>query len=1025
MIGSPDLFAFTKETDFREIPTEPSALPEELSVPMYTYSGNNTPWSKISSAKFKKDFILISEFSEQVGPQPLLTVPPETKACGTFDLNHFSLRIMSVDYQTCLTGSGGCSSPKLNFVEDSKVVLGDSGEGAFAYVHHLTLYDLEARGFVRPLCLAYVSSDENKIIQQFQQLSTEFSKVSECLKTGNRKNFANELEKKLRDLEYTRVVLLGEIERENLNDSFKYTNEREQTLNSRPILKGDAEDLKLKDKSLLFKDEVKLQEKDGCELSREKVETKNCTLSETVSNNRLLLINCEVEGTMNKYEQDKQFEKLKKRKDKEKGYWSMPLTNKAEELASVHKSIQEHKSLLKQVTSYPTRKLRESEISSFEPDDLPHSLELDLDDLRLHSQLAGPMLECNVFSFTNTPLHSPELINCTPARRFDRRLKTLEELCDKYFHQQALQQLHSIERTFRGDGSHIYANQLCQNLLRNLKSTNFLFEDPYDLEEGAEFQPGMAGHHVVHQPSFLTAPSILSEPVSLESYTSCVEMVPIKLELGGSSHSAAVASAVTVPSKESLPPTPKSSPVETDIADEGVVSALDYDCNGHDEENVSAMKTSISSGDSIEVLGTEKSFRTQGSSIPMYTAPQRPPPLTTTAGLEGLRQGRVPTRRTYSGDSIEVLSMTDSILPEDLRALYPCAIDEESPEQETDEKDRSQNQESEQVKECPFGVGIAASGEKRGVFTEGFYPAFTLTPPDCPMTLTPAGSNSQDVCSALELIPFPLLEEPCRTVRDDLSDCFSFRSTTASTPSDCTFFVYHHGDKREGLTRRRRGQVGRAALKFLQQFPFAVHAAFSLLSGQTLVVLGSEEATVRKLVKALSIYTPHVGRFRETIQPWTSMPLQLTDLLNWKLIGFNRMCSLTHSLPHCLGHYSRYISVLDLDQKTLRCPTYSGTLISQLVDPRSHIIRGNTYFLFVQQVLSKLVTRAFLLTFSHSLHSPRNPHETIRTEHFHSILHRDDKKIVIYLSELIKLYYMEVPPNVLRFSYTKNSLFKL
>lgn len=81
------------------------------------------------------------------------------------------------------------------------MVLGDSKEGAFAYVHHLTLYDLEARGFVRPFCMAYVSADERKIMLQFQELSLRFSQASECLKAGNRRAFAKELQRKLRDLE--------------------------------------------------------------------------------------------------------------------------------------------------------------------------------------------------------------------------------------------------------------------------------------------------------------------------------------------------------------------------------------------------------------------------------------------------------------------------------------------------------------------------------------------------------------------------------------------------------------------------------------------------------------------------------------------------------------------------------------------------------------------------------------------------------------------------------------------------------
>ncbi|XP_056594161.1 guanine nucleotide exchange protein smcr8b [Triplophysa dalaica] len=985
MIGSPDLVAFTKEPDYEDIPIDPFALPEELSVP--TYTGDGTPWSKMSIAEFKKDFILLAEFSEQVGPQPLLTVPHETKACGTFDLNHFSLRIMSVDYQTSLTGSG-INTPKLNFVEDSKVVLGDSKEGAFSYIHHFTLYDLEARGFVRPFCLAYVSSDENKIIQQLQQLSSEFSKVSECLKTGNRKNFANELETKLRDLEYTRVVLLRETEGDNvMNPSAMYTNEREWTLNDIPTLERETENEKLKEKSLSHKEEVKAQEEAGH--PRQKVETRNCILeleSENPSNNRSAVL-------INRTEEQKD-----KLKDK---YCSKPVDKIIEELMNVEKSIQEHNSLLKQVTSYPTRKLRDSEFSPYKPDDLPHSLEPYLDDSRTHGHFPRPVPDCSVITYMNTPMHSPKLINTTSCRRFDRPLKTLEELCDEYFHQQALQQLHSIEKTFRGDASHIYTNHLCKNLLRNLKSTNFLFEATYDSEGAAGLQPGKAASHSsIHQATFLPAPTIMSQPVSLESYTSCVEMVPIKLGLGGSNPSVTLSRTLSGPFDENPPLSSEDLEVHAEIEDNREVSAPDC---GHSQD-ATMMNTSISSGDSIEVLGTEKSFRSQCSSIPSSTAMPKPPPTCTTAAQEGLKQARVPTGRTCSEDSIEVLSTTDSFVPEDLRASYPSAIDEESLEKDTEEKDSSQNQKDKQV-ECVVE-------EPHGC------PLITLSPPDPAITF-----HSDDDCHA-SCTNLSLLEEPCLTVRDDLSDCFSFRSTTASTASD-TFSTCIHGDKREGGSRKRCGRMGRAALKFLRQFPFAVHAVFSLLSGRTLVVLGSEEGTVRRLVAALSVYTPHSSSYRESVQPWISTQLQLTDLLNWKLVGFNRMCSPTPGFPHCLGHFGRYISVLDADQKTLRCPTYSGTLINHLVDPRSHIIRGSTYYLFAQSVLGKLVARAFFLTFSNSLEGGTKSRKSTQTLRCHEDLHRDDKKILHYLSEHIKLHFTDVPPNVLQFSYTANSVFKL
>lgn len=201
MIGSPDVVAFTKEDEYGQSNPDPWDLPEEFSIPLHPLADSN-PWAKTSCAKFTKDFILISEFSEQVGPQPLLTIPNDPKICGTFDLNYFSLRIMSVDYQASFVGHPpGSGYPRLSFVEDSRVVLGDSKEGAFAYVHHFTLYDLEARGFVRPFCMAYVAADEKKIMLQFQELSLRFSQASECLKAGNRRAFAKELQRKLQDLE--------------------------------------------------------------------------------------------------------------------------------------------------------------------------------------------------------------------------------------------------------------------------------------------------------------------------------------------------------------------------------------------------------------------------------------------------------------------------------------------------------------------------------------------------------------------------------------------------------------------------------------------------------------------------------------------------------------------------------------------------------------------------------------------------------------------------------------------------------
>ncbi|XP_036413456.1 guanine nucleotide exchange protein smcr8b [Colossoma macropomum] len=1018
MIGSPDLLAFTAETDFREPPSDPLVLPEELSIPLCPHSSDSSPWTRTSRVKFNKDFILIAEFSEQVGPQPLLTIPDETKACGSFDLNHFSLRIMSVDYQTSFAGPGGSSNAKLNFVEDAKVVLGESREGAYAYVHHLTLYDLEARGFVRPFCMAYVSSQEEKIMHHFPQLSAEFSKVSECLKTGNRKNFANELDKKLGDLEYTRLVLLREIRRERLSDVpvSEINGGGEEIVNVRSAWQRVNKDKKGNSSLSLTTEEEKLKEKDGCEFSIEEVgKSKDVSGLDKGNKSGSVVLSTGTEGGGNNVSKRKEgFEQLKETEEGQSARLRWP--DKAAELASVEKAIQEHRSLLKQVTSYPTRKLRDPEFFPYEPDDAPHPLEPDPDPYTQHSQIPEPGVECSVF--THASSRPPQLVSSSSCRQFDKRLKNLEELCDEYFLQQALKQLRSIEKNFRGDSSYLFTRQLTQNLLQHLKSTNFLFEDSCDLIVETEQQL----HKPKVRPSLLLPVSPLqSEPVSLESYTSCVEMVPIKLQVSMNGQS--LAEPNSVPSS----PCCDDLPLATDAPTE---------CDCQDKEGVPIqMKDSISSGESIEVLGTEKSFRTQGTHISMETVPQRP--LSFPAPFLESRKRRVATQRTNSEDSIEVLSTTDSIIPDDLRASYPSAIHEETPECEGEEKDRTPGQENKGVEgcRCSSGEAVPAEGEEKCKDfprTPGTpdTPTIVLTTPDLCINFALNKVNYLDSRTmAGPLFPMidtgSLQEGPLQLLRDDLSDCTSYLSL-ASTASEFTLSPDLHGEKSVGGSRRKRARLGRAALRFLRQFPFAVHAVYSLLSGRTLVVLGSEETVVRRWVTALTIYTPHVGKYRESIQPWTSDPLQITDLLTWKLIGFNRMASPTSpSMPPCLVRYSRYLSVLDVDQRTLRCPAYRGSLICPLVEPRTQIVHGTTYYLYARSVIGRLVSRAFLLTFCHSLHHPSSPSEKVSAERCYCDLHDDDMKILNFLSELIALQLTDNTPRILRFSNTASTVFKL
>uniref|UniRef100_G1PZ92 SMCR8-C9orf72 complex subunit n=1 Tax=Myotis lucifugus TaxID=59463 RepID=G1PZ92_MYOLU len=882
MISAPDVVAFTKEDEYEEEPYNEPALPEEYSVPLFPFTSQGAnPWSKLSGAKFSRDFILISEFSEQVGPQPLLTIPNDTKVFGTFDLNYFSLRIMSVDYQASFVGHPpGSAYPKLNFVEDSKVVLGDSKEGAFAYVHHLTLYDLEARGFVRPFCMAYISADQHKIMQQFQELSAEFSKASEYLKTGNRKAFAVELEKKLKDLDYTRTVLHTETEIQ--------------------------------------------------------------------------------------------------KKANDKGFYSSQAIEKANELASVEKSIIEHQDLLKQIRSYPHRKLKGSDLCSGEmehaqdqPDQAPTTSNPD---------------ECaDTDLYTCRPAYTPKLIKAKSAKCFDKKLKTLEELCDTEYFTKTLAQLSHIEHMFRGDLCYLLTSQIDRALLKQQHITNFLFEDFADDDRMVEKQESIPSKPSQDRPPSRSLeecpiPQVL---ISVGSYKSSVESVLIKMEqeFGGE-----------------------------DCKEVEVAEMSSFDLHGNLDYLDMDMKGSVSSGESIEVLGTEKptSALSKSDSQASLVVPLSPQVI----------RSKAVSHRTISEDSIEVLSTcpSEALIPDDFKASYPSAINEE--ESYADDNEGA----------IHFQASISLKADSCCIGKESDSLLVPLTTPIHTLSDEDGVLDPGQLLASRDISKISL---------DNYSDTTSYVSSVASTSLDRTPSSAHPtGPSFE----RHKKRAGQNALKFIRQYPFAHPAIYSLLSGRTLVVLGEDEAIVRKLVTALSIFVPNYSCYAKPVKHWVSSPLHITDFQKWKLIGLQRMCSFSPKVgPHCLvlSRYSRYTSILDLDNKTLRCPLYRGTLVPRLADHRTQIKRGSTYYLHVQSMLTQLCSKAFLYTFCHHLHLPAHNKEieelvASRQASFLKLnlgLVNEDVKVVQYLAELLKLHYMQESPGtsqpMLRFDYVPSFLYKI
>lgn len=188
---------------------------------------------------------------------------------------------------------------------------------------------------------------------------------------------------------------------------------------------------------------------------------------------------------------------------------------------------------------------------------------------------------------------------------------------------------------------------------------------------------------------------------------------------------------------------------------------------------------------------------------------------------------------------------------------------------------------------------------------------------------------------------------------------------------------------------------------------------------------------VRKLVDALSLFLPAPGPDRSAVMLFLTTPLQLTDLLTWRLIGIHRSPSNSSaSVLHSLARYSRYLALLDLDQRTLLCPSYSGSLISRMADPRTGISRGITYLLHLESCLTALVNQALLYTFNPALQSTKDAGVKDGTGEEDSLLTRGfcssekDLRVMHFLSDLIKQRHAGRGPPVLRFSYCSVHLHK-
>ncbi|XP_045114486.1 uncharacterized protein LOC123506451 [Portunus trituberculatus] len=172
-------------------PSGPLNLPQSLDIQSTIAPPTFRPWGPNSA---NEDIVVLAEFSEIEGPMPLLSIPQLPSL--QIDLNEFVVKVLSTDY---LNTSG-----EFRVYEDTQLVQQDLTPEVHVYVHYFTLYDVRARGFVRPMCLSYISADHQKLLYYFSHLKQKFTAATEFLKMSNFTWFSKEMEGLIRDLEYTK-----------------------------------------------------------------------------------------------------------------------------------------------------------------------------------------------------------------------------------------------------------------------------------------------------------------------------------------------------------------------------------------------------------------------------------------------------------------------------------------------------------------------------------------------------------------------------------------------------------------------------------------------------------------------------------------------------------------------------------------------------------------------------------------------------------------------------------------------------
>lgn len=561
--------------------------------------------------------------------------------------------------------------------------------------------------------------------------------------------------------------------------------------------------------------------------------------------------------------------------------YSPRVVEKANELANVEKSIYEHRDLLKQICSYHHRPRRDPHAVACPKcvaEGLSECEELLEKNCKLPSSFAcGDMGEQREEGQNGTdhgegdegvkrrPSYTPQLIKAKSAKCFDKRLKSLQELCDDTFYKATVELLKETERGFRGDLSYLHTRRLDRDLRKKQSITNFLFEDDFwefEAPVGGSMRPFCAINHAADNCALPSLPPIIVDPV-LPKLDGC--------NLLQSLNPASISNHIQMPREPGL-----------------VESQLDLSSSDQTletQESSEETKGSFSS-DKSHTGQTEKERDTASA-----TSDAPDSDLTTDPNTD--------LERESSSEELETTAGEDE---DDQTPVSLLEVISELEASKEDDCDRTAEGACELESDLLVPIDATCCIAQEGFLYETSAPE-TLSQPDQasptqpleatvvyqePQALLPladhygvAFTRSESATDGLDLPLGANGDRVSHASAEEGSDC----TMSASAGSDRAASPLGYGGL---VTMRQKKKSGQGALKFVRQYPFAMQALWCLLSGRTLVVLGADEGRVRRLVSALALFVPAAGKCGEKVQAWLSCPFTLTDLQRWKLIGLQR-----------------------------------------------------------------------------------------------------------------------------------------